>query len=187
MAAWSQSTASPTQLSFPHPLSFLSRAVISRQSRSAFPVACLCPFSDAQIALLGSHPKTNHKHKCHRGLVQLGVYLLAPRASCSPAVLHRHCGALRSNTPFKVRRFLHVQNDSSVPVKAEHSQHHLWTPLMSLTSRYDPREAQRGQSVCRLSSSLASYPHSPQYHVVNGDSASSTDQLMLFALQVGQI
>ena len=40
------------------------------------------------------------------GLVQLRVYLLAPRAGSPQAILHAHPGALRSNTPFKVRPVL---------------------------------------------------------------------------------
>ena len=37
------------------------------------------------------------------GLVQLGVYLLAPRADYVKAVSYAQGGALRSNTPFRVR------------------------------------------------------------------------------------
>jgi len=88
---------------FLHPLSFVSRAGSSRSNNTAFPVGRLGSSSGAKSSLFRYHQSPPDKHKCHRGLVQLRVYLLAPRADYAKAVSYTQRGALRSNTPFKVR------------------------------------------------------------------------------------
>jgi len=66
---------------------------LSAPSQSCFPTSYQRPkllpfqvgrpysFADVKRALFRCYQTLVHKHKCHRGLVQLGVYLLAPRAT----------------------------------------------------------------------------------------------------------
>src|SRR6266700_2377019 len=102
-AGWFQSTAASTQTSLPHPLSFLSRGGNNRSNTSAFRVGRLCSFSDAKRSLFRSHQNPPRKHKCHRRACSTrGVFAGSARHWIT-AVFRPLRGALRSNTPFKVR------------------------------------------------------------------------------------
>ena len=103
LAGWFPSAVARTQSSFAHPLSFLSPGGNNRSNTSAFPVGRLGSFSHAKRSLLGSHQNPPRKHKCHRRACSTrGVFAGSARHLIS-SLFRPHGGALRSNTPFKVR------------------------------------------------------------------------------------
>jgi hypothetical protein len=80
-AAWFQKAVAPSQTSFPHPLSFIFPRSYQRPKLLPLPSGPALLICRGQKGLFRSYQTLPHKHNCHRGLVQLGVYLLAPRAT----------------------------------------------------------------------------------------------------------